>query len=140
MPLELITMLGGFLLTAVGKLISLKMKMSQHRHQMLMEKIGARTKAVNDAREWDAPGYSFTRRTIALLSVASIIVLPIVATAFNPDLFINYGFAEAIGGGWFTQSHDALVWATGTGITIGPIHTHLVYAIAGMYFGSSSVK
>ena len=105
-----------------------------------MAKIGAETKRVQQAREYDAPGFSFTRRTIALASVAAIIVLPIVASMFNPDLYINYGFAEQIGGGWFTKSHEALVWATGTGITIGPIHTHLVYAIAGMYFGASSVK
>jgi len=105
-----------------------------------MEKIGARTKSVHQARTHTEPGFNFTRRTIALASVLAIIVLPIVATAFNPDLFINYGFAESVGGGWFTKSHEALIWATGTGITIGPIHTHMVYAIAGMYFGSSSVK
>lgn len=107
---------------------------------MLMEKIGARTKAVNEAREYNDPGFSFTRRTIALFSVAAIIVLPIVASMLNPDLYINYGFAEQVGGGWFTKSKDALMWATGTGITIAPIHTHLVYAISGMYFGASSVK
>jgi hypothetical protein len=105
-----------------------------------MDKIGAKTQAVQQAREHSSPGYSFTRRTIALMSVASIIVLPIVGALIDPNLFINYGFAEQAGGGLFTKSHEALIWATGTGVTIAPIHTHLVYAIAGMYFGSSSVK
>jgi hypothetical protein len=41
---------------------------------------------------------------------------------------------------FFSDAKDALVWTTGTGVVITPIHTHLVYAIAGMYFGSSSVK
>lgn len=93
------------------------------------------------AREHKGAGFSFTRRTIALASVGAIIVAPILASIFMPGLPISYGFAEKVGGFmFFTSAADALVWTTGTGIVIGPVHTHLVYAIAGMYFGSSVVK
>lgn len=106
-----------------------------------MEKIGKSNEAVLAAREYKEPGFSFTRRTIALASVFSIVVLPLVAAVFMPYLPISYGFTEAVGGFlFFTDPTDTLVWTTGTGIVLGPIHTHLVYAIAGMYFGSSSVK
>lgn len=116
--------------------------MSQHRHEMLMEKIGASNESVRAAREYKEPGFSFTRRTIALASIGSIIVAPILGGILFPNLPISYGFAESIRNGFlfFTNASDTLVWTTGTGVVIGPIHTHLVYAIAGMYFGSSSVK
>jgi hypothetical protein len=108
---------------------------------MLMEKIGAKNEAVKQARDFKEPGFSFTRRTIALASIFSIVVLPLVAATLVPGLPVSYGFTESVGGFlFFTDSSSPLVWTTGTGIVITPIHSHLVYAIAGMYFGSSSVK
>jgi hypothetical protein len=106
-----------------------------------MEKIGKSNEAVKEAREYKEAGFSFTRRTIALASIASIIVLPLFAAVFYPYLPISYGFTESVGGFlFFTDPSDTLVWTTGTGLVLTPMHTHLVYAIAGMYFGSSSVK
>jgi hypothetical protein len=106
-----------------------------------MEKIGANNASVKAAREYKEPGFSFTRRTIALSAIFSIVVLPLVAAIFMPYLPISYGFMEGVSGiTFFSDAKDALVWTTGTGVVITPIHTHLVYAIAGMYFGSSSVK
>ena len=50
-------------------------------------------------------------------------------------------FVESINGFmFFTDPSKYIAWTTGTGIVIGPLHTHLVYAIAGMYFGNGSVK
>ena len=106
-----------------------------------MEKIGARTKAVHQARVHNDPGFKFTRRIIALASVGAIIVAPIIASILMPGLPISYGFTESVGGFmFFTDPREALVWTTGSGVIIGPIHTHLVYAIAGMYFGASTVE
>ena len=117
------------------------MRMNQHKHELLMGKIGKANEAVQAAREYSDKGFVFTRRTIALSAVFSIIVLPLVAPLFFPYLPISYGATEAVGGFWFfSDPTDTLVWTTGTGLVLGPIHTHLVYAIAGMYFGSSSVK
>jgi hypothetical protein len=106
-----------------------------------MESLGKSNEAIKDAREYNEKGFVFTRRTIALASIFSIIVLPIVGAVLYPYLPISYGFTESVGGFlFFTDPKDALVWTTGTGVVITPMHTHLVYAIAGMYFGSSSVK
>ena len=106
-----------------------------------MQKVGLQTKAVAAARDVKDKGFSFTRRTIALASVAAIIVLPILAGVLWPYTPISYGYEETTGGFlFFTEAAKNLTWATGTGIMITPIHSHLVYAIAGMYFGSSSTK
>lgn len=106
-----------------------------------MEKIGLKTKAYKDAREYKEPGFQFTRRVIALSAVLSIIVLPILAGIINPSLPISIGWEETKNGIMFlTDATSQLTWATGTGIVLAPVHTHLIYAITGMYFGSSSVK
>lgn len=105
---------------------------------MLMEKLSKSNEAVKEAREYTSPGFSFTRRAIALASIASIIVLPLFGALLYPDLPVSYGFTESFSG-WFSYA-DTITWTTGTGIVITPIHSHLVYAISGMYFGSSSVK
>jgi len=98
-------------------------------------------KSVAAARNHKDVGFKWTRRIIALASVGTIVVAPILASIFIPSLPISYGFAESVGGFmFFTDPREALVWTTGTGILIGPIHTYLVYAIAGMYFGSSTVE
>jgi len=103
-----------------------------------MEKIGVRTKAVRAARDGGTEGFRWTRRLIALACIGAIIVAPILASIFIPNLPISYGFAESVGGFmFFTDPREALVWTTGTGVVIGPIHTHLTYAIAGMYFGAT---
>lgn len=105
---------------------------------MLMESLSKSNARIQEAREYDDKGYSFTRRTIAISAVASIVVLPVLAAILFPGLPISYGFTESwsslFGGG------EGVIWTSGTGIVITPMHSHLVYAIAGMYFGGSSVK
>ena len=108
---------------------------------MLLQSAGIQNKATKQAREYKEPGFQFTRRIIALASVGAIIVLPLVAGWLTPWVPISYGFVESINGFmFFTDPSKYIAWTTGTGIVIGPLHTHLVYAIAGMYFGNGSVK
>ncbi len=114
--------------------------MAQHRHEMLMEKIKSESKRLREAREYDAPGFQWTRRIIAILSIVSIVVIPIVAGWLTPETFITYGWEETSRGFLFFGGGETMRWATGSGIVLAPFHTHLVAAIAGLYFGSSSVK
>lgn len=95
-----------------------------------MQKISQQTKAVQLARDSKNPEIQFTRRLIALAAVASIIVLPIVVGAIAPYVPMSYGLAEG----------GVVTWTTGTGIIIPPVHSHLMYAIIGLYFGASSIK
>ena len=141
MPLELLTMVGGFLLTAVTKLVSIKMQMAQAKHEMLMEKIKSEGRRQQQARTYNEPGFQWTRRIIALLSVVSIVCIPILAGWITPEVAISHGWEHTKSGFmFFTDPTTTIKWATGNGIILAPFHTHLVAAIAGMYFGSSSVK
>lgn len=106
-----------------------------------MDKIKTEGKIVHQARTYSDPGFQFTRRAIALLSVAAIVVVPILAGWISPDLSITHGWEYTKNGFLFFSDHATTIkWGTGTGIILAPFHTHLVSAIAGMYFGSSSVK
>jgi hypothetical protein len=107
---------------------------------MLMEKIKSETRRQKAAREYSEPGFQWTRRTIAILSILSIVVVPILAGWLTPEVFITYGWEETKNGFLFFGGGETMRWATGSGIVLAPFHTHLVAAIAGLYFGSSSVK
>jgi hypothetical protein len=105
-----------------------------------MEALGHERKARRDARTYSEPGFQFTRRTIALAVVLSVVVVPILAGWISP-VSISYGWHETTSGFmFFTEGRDMVKWAVGSGIIITPVYTHLLYAISGMYFGSSSVK
>lgn len=106
-----------------------------------MEKVGAETKRIKVAREYAEPGFQWTRRLIAVSVTLAVMVLPILAGWITPELSIAYGYSETKAGFmFFTEAHDTLRWTVGNGILLGPVHWHLMYAIAGMYFGASAVK
>jgi hypothetical protein len=143
MPLELISMAAGFVITAIVRLAALKMRLNQQKHETLMSKLGAERRSRKDAREYGSKdkGFSFTRRAIALAIVASVVVLPALAGWLSPELSISYGYEETKRGFmFFTDAVERVRWVSGSGIILGPVHWHLLYAIAGMYFGGSSTK
>jgi len=113
------------------------MNQQKNQHQLSLLKQGRQSR--NDARSEPDKGFRWTRRTIALVSILSIICLPIVGGILYPHLPVSYGVTE-LGGGLFGGDAGRILWTTGTGVVIGPMHTHLVSAIAGMYFGSSAVS
>lgn len=115
--------------------------MNQQKHEHLIDRLTTERKSRSDARKEPDKGFRWTRRLIALISVIAIIVIPIVGGVLYPNLPISYGMAESMGGFlFFTDPASRLLWTTGTGVVIGPMHTHLVAAISGMYFGSSAVS
>lgn len=117
------------------------MKAHAQRQNLMIQGLTARTKAVDAAREYSGNGFSFTRRVIALTCVFSIVTIPLLASIFMPAMPINYGWYESTGGFWiFTDPREVMHWITANGMMILPFHTHLMSAIAGMYFGHSSVK
>ncbi len=106
-----------------------------------MDKLKTEQKSVHQARTYSEQGFQFTRRAIALVSVIAIVAIPILAGWITPDLAITHGWEYTKNGFmFFTDPTTTIKWGTGTGIILAPFHTHLVSAIAGMYFGSSSVK
>jgi hypothetical protein len=101
----------------------------------------ARTKDVQAARKVPDKAFSFTRRFIAIVSVLTIVALPLLASTYIPDFALSYGYVENKGGFWFfSDGRDVMKFVTLTGMTLLPFHTHMMSAIAGLYFGQSSVK
>ncbi len=101
------------------------------------------TKDVNvaAARDNTNKGFSFTRRIIALVSVISIVAVPILASVYLPDFTLSYGWFENKGGFWFfSDAKDVMKYTLLEGMTILPFHTHLLAAITGLYFGKDVAK
>lgn len=138
-PFEIITMLGSGIFSGVMTLLSKSMDAKRSQNEMMMQALGAQNAAWNDAR--NAHHLSFTRRTIAILSVLSIIVLPKVAALVWPDVQVTVGYTEFHPGFWFlTDGRNVVEWVTASGLTITPLDTNLVAAIVGLYFGHKVAK
>jgi DUF438 domain-containing protein len=141
-PFELITMLGSGLLTAVLSIWAMKAKIEAARQQYTLELLSKQTEAVEHARSYGTKNHTFeiTRRTIALMSVFAVIVLPKLAALFS-IIPVTVGYTEFNPGFWFfTDGHDIIKWRDAVGFVITPLDTHFCSAVAGMYFGASVVK
>lgn len=139
-PMELVTLLGSTLMAAVLKYVGAKLQAERERHNMMMQALGARIEERREIRAIENEGFTWTRRTIALLSVLSIIVLPKVAAILYPYLPVTVGWTEWVPGFWpFKDGSEQLTWHVARGLVITPLDTHLVAAVAGLYFGGSLV-
>lgn len=109
----------------------------------MIQGLTARNKAVDKARTFGEKNskFSFTRRLIAITCVGSIVLLPLLASTFIPAMPLNYGWLEDTRGFWiFSDPRAIMQFVTLSGMTILPFHTHMMSAIAGLYFGASAVK
>ena len=102
-PLELISGIGGVVLGGILKLWGMKMQNEHERNVHTLQALGAAASITKEAREYGSKDkdFSFARRTVVLLSVFSIIVVPLVAPLFFPDIPVNHGWTEWQGGFWF---------------------------------------
>lgn len=142
-PLELFTMIGSGLLSGLMSIWSMSLKTKAASHTQMVEALAARGRLVQDAREHGAKDkqFSFTRRVLAITSVGAVIVLPKLAALLWPEIPVTVGYTEFKPGFWFfTEGKDVIRWVTANGLTITPLDTHFVSAVAGLYFGASVVR
>ncbi len=139
-PFELVTLLGSGLLGGLMTVWGMSIKAKKEQHMMLMEKAGFESESWKLAREYNNPGFQWTRRIIALTAVFAIILLPKLVAAFKPELGVTIGWTEFHPGFLFFPGKDVTVWKEVQGLTITPLDTHLVAAIVGLYFGGSTVR
>lgn len=142
-PFEIITMLGSSLVGGLMTIWAESLRAKREQHSMLMDKINANNKSVRNARNYGKTdkAFSFTRRTIALAAVASIIVWPKIVAVFFPQVPVFVGTTELVDGFlFFSSDKDVVKWDEMVGLVITPLDTHLVSAIVGLYFGHSTVK
>lgn len=139
-PLELLSMIGSAMLSGVLTIWSQKLKAQQQQHDMLIARSKLQSDIIQKAREYKgSKGFEFTRRTIALACVASIVVLPKVAALFGYD--VTVGWSQIESGFWFWSDDETVVkWHTAKGFVLTPWDTHFVSSIIGFYFGNSVVK
>lgn len=135
-PTELLTMGGSFLMSSAVSIINTRMKAKARANELLIASSKASGKLVKEAREYENKGFQWTRRTIALLAVGSIIVLPKIVCLIHPETNVWVSWSEMTGGFWpFSDPKSELIWKQMTGILITPLDTHLVAAVTGLYFG-----
>lgn len=141
-PVEIITMLGSAALAGALKLWAMKMQATADSHKYMMAKAGLEQAGYDTARAVKNEPFQWTRRCIALMAVASIVVLPKLVPLFAPETSVYVGYLEEVKRGFwiFSSSTDMTLWEPMKGLVITPLDTHLVSAITGLYFGGSLVS
>lgn len=137
MPLELITLLISTVISAVLRIMAQRQENAHARHKDLLAAFGKEAEERKEIRESENEHFAWTRRVIALSTIMSVIVLPKVAALLMPHIPVIVGYTEMTSSGIFWRSAEAMVWSVGYGIFITPLDTHLVAAVAGLYFGGS---
>lgn len=142
-PFEIVTMLGSTLLGGMLKIWGMKQEHEKLRTQALIQLRQTEQEMLVSARTYENKGFQFTRRTLAIMAFLSIIVLPKLV----PILGASAGWTDVVYG--WTEWHPGFLWMDGQnvtewkqisgGIVITPLDTHVISAIIGLYFGSSTV-
>lgn len=140
MTAELVTLIGSTLVGGVLKIWGMSNQAKQEREMATLQAMNTKAKIIKDAREFKNESFQWTRNIIAIMSIGSIVVLPIAAALIGQligtDVSITHGWTEWKGGFWFfTEGKEVMKWHTVTGPTITPMHTQLVSAIAGLFLG-----
>lgn len=142
-PAELLT--GGIsaVLSFGASIFAMKAKQKDAQQRMLLERHGAseasRVRAEGGDAE-DRAAKRWTRRAIALTATVTILVFPMLAPLFGLDVVT--GWTEMSGGFWpFFDPTSHMIWhMVQGGIVVTPLHTHVLMAIIGFYFGSSAAE
>ena len=72
----MITMLGSTVLGGLMSIWSQNIKAKQSEQKMLLARANKQAEIFKEAREYENPGFQWTRRIIALTAVFAIVVLP----------------------------------------------------------------
>ena len=142
MPFEMITMLGSTILGGVMSIWSQSIKAKQAEQKMLLERADKQAKLFKEAREYENPGFQWTRRIIALTAVFAIVLFPKLLPLISPESNVIVGYLEFKPGFLFIPEKEIMKWITlsSNSLVITPLDTNLVSAIIGLYFGGSLVK
>lgn len=139
-PLELLSMGASAVLSGAMSLWAQHLKAKAQAHRQLIAQATLHDEIFTRAREFKgSKGFAFTRRIIALSTVAAVIILPKILPLFGID--VTVGWTQIESGFWFWSDDETkVVWKTMSGLVLTPLDTHVVSSIIGMYFGASVVK
>ena len=141
-PAEAITLLGSFALSGLMSLWAKSITAKKQFNSDMLAAATQHTKAVDAARDYGASnkGFSFTRRTLAISAFFAVIVWPKIVPVLFPEVPVTLGWTQWNPGFLFFGGSEQTVWQTAKGLVITPLDTHIVTAIAGLYFGASAAK
>lgn len=141
-PPELITMGVGTVVGGILKLSANSQRIAEKREQQMLRTSLAQENIYRAAREFRGDwGFSWTRRTIALMAVIAVIVLPKIIAIYYPNIGVAYASKiyeqlNVFGEPYLSHSWDHARRM----ILITPVDTHLIAAIIGLFFGSEITK
>lgn len=140
---EMVTMLGGTLLGGLLKISTQVLQNRREEREYLLRAGREQADIYRQAREFRGDsGFSWTRRTIALLAVFFIIVWPKLVVVFYPEIPVAVASPAYDDGFWWwsaTYTINQWDWVRG-GLMITPLDRQLMAAIVGLFFGSEITK
>ena len=140
LPVEMITLLGSYLLGGLMTVWGQTIKAKQAEQKMLLARGKFQMAEIDKARKYENTGFQWTRRIIALSAVFAIIIWPkMVPLFFDTSVWLTWtefsrGFLFLI------EKKEIVMDKEFFGVVITPLDTHLMSAIIGLYFGGSLVK
>ena len=141
LPVELMTLGVSTIAGGAMKLMGMVQESRAKQSEALMAMANSNQTRRVELANTGTPQYQWTRRVIALMVVASVMVLPKLAVLAFPDLPVTYGWTSADSGLWFWLfGGEQLTWHVAQGVVITPLDTNFAMAIAGLYFGSATVS
>ena len=141
--MELVTtLLGGSILGFVTTIIGQLVKHKAEQQKMMIAGLQAQAKIVQQARVHGLKDKSFawTRRSIALICVVAIVVVPFVAPFFNIPVLVSFVKEGGFSLPFLWESTSQIEWHEIKGIPLAPMYLHTLAAIVGFYFGSSAAR
>lgn len=132
--------------TLVGGILKIWGKAAEQRREeraYIMRSSQMQAEIYRQAREFDGgAGFSWTRRTIALIAVFFIIVWPKVVVVFYPDIPVAVASPLIDRGFWpWDVEYTVNSWDLARGgLLITPLDRQLMAAIVGLFFGSEIAK
>lgn len=141
MPIELITLAVSTIGGSVLRIWGLKQQMKQEQHLRMMDVLNKETDERGSIREVSSERFQWTQMIIALSVVLSVVVLPKLLPILAPWVPVTVGWTTTTAKGFwpFITESTGLTWHVARGLVLTPLDTHLVSAIAGLYFGGSLI-
>ena len=139
---EIVVLLVSTVLGAAIKLWGKAQEDKREDKRMTLQLIDRQAQIAKEAREYENKGFQVTRRIIALTITFFVVAFPMLITIYDPIMPITVGYTEFRPGFLFIQGKEVMVWKeiTGGGILLTPMHTQLMAAVTGLYFGASTVS
>ena len=141
--MELVTtLLGGAILGFVTTIIGQLVKHKAEQQKMMIAGLQAQAKIVQQAREHGLKDKSFawTRRSIALICVSAIVIIPFAAPFFDIPVLVSFVKEGGFSIPFLWESTSQIEWQEINGIPLAPMYLHTLAAIVSFYFGSSAAR